>query len=135
MTLRAVTELVDNLPGIEVGAKWGRKTWMVRGNSVLWERPLGKTDVERLGDRTVPEGDIVAIAVENLDAKDALLAMELPGFFTIEHFNGFPGVLIELRLARAKDVRAAIQLAHSAASARKPRVPAKKPARKPRRKR
>jgi len=55
-----------------------------------------------------PAGEIIAVSVENLDAKDALLAMAPPGFFTIPHFNGYPAVLIALRQARTKDVRAAI---------------------------
>jgi len=37
-----------------------------------------------------------------------LLAMAPPGFFTIPHFNGYAAVLIALRQARTKDVRAAI---------------------------
>jgi hypothetical protein len=133
MKLQAVQSLVEGLPGVEVGTKWGRKTWMVGGRGFTWERPLGKADVERLGDARVPQGDIVAVSVVNLDAKDALLAMELPGFFTIQHFNGYPAVLIELGLAQAKHVRAAIAEAHRAASARPPRAAAKakaKPARK-----
>ncbi len=46
--------------------------------------------------------------VENLDARDALLEMAPPGFFTIAHFSGFPAVLIDLKRARVRDVRAAI---------------------------
>ena len=65
------------------------------------------------GDEEPPAGDILAVKVENLDAKDALLAMELPGFFTIPHFNGYAAVLIALRTARTADVRAAIRAAWS----------------------
>jgi hypothetical protein len=70
------------------------------------------------------------VRVENLDAKDALLEIAPPGFFTIPHFDGYAGVLIALRQARAKDVRAAIldafraiagQAATSGPRARKPR--------------
>jgi hypothetical protein len=130
MTLRAVQALVEGLAGVEVGTKWGRKTWMVGGHGFAWERPLGKADIDRLGDERIPRGDIVAISVGSLDAKDALLSMELPGFFTIQHFNGFPAMLIELALAQAKHVRAAITDAHRTAAARPPAKPKSKRARK-----
>jgi hypothetical protein len=127
MQLSAVVAMADKLPAIEIVEKWGRKTWCVGGHSVVWVRPLGKRDVERIAEagQRVPGGDIVALTTENLDAKDALRSMELPGFFTIEHFNNYPAVLIELSLAQAKHVRAAISDAHRVASAKPPRAPAK----------
>jgi hypothetical protein len=103
-----VAALAGSLPGVVVGTKWGRHTWMVGDRGFAWQRPLTKADLKRLGDTTPPVGDIIAVRVDNLDAKDALLAIGPPGFFTIEHFNGYPAVLIELRLARARDVEAAI---------------------------
>lgn len=127
MTLAKVADFVESLDNVTVGAKWNHKTWMVGEKGFLWERPLSKADLGRLGDRPPPEGDIVAFIVENLDAKDALLAMELPGFFTIQHFNGYPGVLIELRKAKAADVRIAISTAHAVALvAKQPRKRKKK---------
>ena len=108
MTFDAVDAFVMNLPGVTVGTKWGNRTWMVNGKGFAWQRPLRKADLERFGDETPPAGEILAVSVENLDAKDALLAMALPGFFTIAHFNGYPAILIALRQARTKDVRAAI---------------------------
>lgn len=108
MTLEDVDAFAMNLPGVTVGTKWANRTWMVGGKGFAWQRPLRKADLERLGDETPPAGEILAVSVENLDAKDALLAIGLPGFFTIAHFNGYPAVLIALRQARTKDVRAAI---------------------------
>jgi hypothetical protein len=108
MTLEAVNAFAMSLPGVTVGTKWGNRTWMVEGKGFAWQRPLRKADLERFGDETPPAGDILAVSVESLDAKDALLAIALPGFFTIQHFNGYPAVLIALRVARVKDVRAAI---------------------------
>jgi hypothetical protein len=121
------------LPNATVGTKWNHRTWLVNDRGFCWERALSKADLGRLGDTPPPSGDIIAIAVENLDAKDALLAMELPGFFTIEHFNGYPAVLVELRLARPKDVRTAIEAGWRATSAKPPPKPrAKKPHRRAR---
>ena len=135
MKLDAAIAIAESLPSVTVGTKWRARTWMVSDRGFLWERPLGKTDIERLGDNPIPTGDIVGIIVENLNDKDALLAMELPGFFTIQHFNGYPGLLIELRLAQAEHVRAAITEAHRVAVLKGPpksrRKPAKKSASKP----
>jgi hypothetical protein len=108
MTLEAVNAFAMSLPGVTVGTKWGNRTWMVEGKGFAWERPLRKADLERFGDDTPPAGEILAVSVESLDAKDALLAIAPPGFFTIQHFQGYPAVLIALRVARIKDVRAAI---------------------------
>jgi len=129
MKLDAVATYAKTLAGVKVGKRWGKRTWLVGEHGFVWERPLGKADLERYGDETPPSGDIIGIVVENLDAKDALLAMELPGFFTIPHFNGYAAVLVELRKARAPHVRAAIKDAWSVVSER----PAKRP-KKPKRK-
>ena len=135
VTLDRVHATAIKLPGVSVGTKWGTRTWLVGDKGFVWERPLRKSDLERLGDTPPPTNPIVAVSTESLDAKDALLAMELPGFFTIQHFNNYPAVLIELRKARAADVRMAIEQAHSAVAAkatRKKRAP-KNPAPKKRR--
>ena len=108
MTLDAVAAFATDLPGVTVGTKWGNRTWMVVDRSFAWQRPLRRADHERLGDARPPAGDILAVCVENLDAKDALLAMAPPGYFTIAHFNNYPAVLIALKQARVKDVRASI---------------------------
>jgi len=121
MTIDDVDEFVMSLPGVTVGAKWGNRTWMVNGKGFAWQRPFSKADLKRFGDKKPPAGDILAVIVESLDAKDALLAIEPPGFFTIPHFDGYAAVLIALRKARAKDVRAAIRDAFQTASAKRRR--------------
>ncbi len=118
-TLAAVDTYAKTLAGVTVGESWGRKTWVANNKGFVWERPFTKADIRRFGDAEIPQGEILGIRVESLDAKDALLAMGLPGFFTIEHFNGWPGLLIELRLARADDVRRAILHAWTAVTTKK----------------
>jgi hypothetical protein len=117
MTFDDVAALVSGLPGVTVATKWGNHTWLVGGKFFAWRRGFSKADLERFGDETPPAGEILAVRVESLDAKDALLAMAPKGFFTIPHFNGYPAVLIALRQARAKDVRAVLLDAHAAAIA------------------
>jgi hypothetical protein len=127
MTLDAAAAFASGLPDVVVGARWGNRTWLVNGHGFVWVRPLGKADLARFGDEKPPTGDIIGVIVEDLDAKDALLAIAPPGFFTIEHFNGYSAVLVALRVARTRDVRAAIRDAWTVASKRKPKA-----ARKPR---
>lgn len=126
VTIADVEKIVATLPTVTVGTKWGNRTWMVEDKGFAWQRPFSKADLERFGDETPPKGDILAVRVESLDAKDAVLAMELPGFFTIAHFNGYAAVLIELRKARAKDVRTAIQMAFAAVAATATSTPARR---------
>jgi hypothetical protein len=109
MTFDDVDAFATSLPGVTVGARWGNRTWLVKGKGFAWQRPFSKADLKRFGDETPPVGEILAVRVESLDAKDALLAIGPPGFFTIPHFQGYAAVLIALRRARAKDVRAAIR--------------------------
>ena len=118
MKLAQVEALVAELPGVTTGIKWGQEQFLLGDKGFVWRRPLRASDLRHYGEAAPPRGDIVAVRVESLDAKDAILAMELPGFFTIPHFDGYPGLLIELRLARVKDVRAVIVAAHGALSAR-----------------
>jgi hypothetical protein len=118
MTFADVHAFATGLPGVTVGLSWGHRTWVVRGRGFAWERPFTKADIRRFGDEKPPAGEILGVRVESLDAKEALLEMALPGFFSIPHFDGFPGLLIALRKARARDVRAVIADAHAAISAR-----------------
>jgi hypothetical protein len=120
MTFADVDSFAMSLPGVTVATKWGHRTWMVGDRGFAWQRPFSKADLERFGDETPPAGEILAVRVESLDAKDALLEIGPPGFFTIPHFQGYPGLLIALRKARARDVRAAIEDAHAAMAAEGP---------------
>ncbi len=125
MTFAQVDAYATSLPGVAIGARWGNKTWMINENGFAWERPLSKADLKRLVDAggTLPAGEILAVNVDGLDAKDAILSMDLPGYFTIEHFVNFPAILIELRKARVKDVKASVRDAFELAAAKKPSKP------------
>lgn len=87
------------LPETEASTSWRNPCWKVRGKAFVWQRPFSKKDRADLGD-DVPEGDIVAVRVEDLGEKEAILATPGP-WFTIPHFDGYPAVL--LRLAEANE--------------------------------
>jgi hypothetical protein len=44
----------------------------------------------------VPQPQVLAVRVANLDEKEAILAMDATKFFTEPHYNGYPAVLIRL---------------------------------------
>lgn len=107
-TLGQVARLAAALPDVVELDRRGLRTWVVTGRTFAWERPFTKADVERFGDAAPPDGPILAVRVADLDDKEATLAAHPESFFTIPHFDGFPGVLIQLRAAGAGDLREAI---------------------------
>ena len=130
MTFDDVHELATSLPNVTVATRWGNRTWVVGKASFAWQRPFSKADLARFGDETPPSGEILAVRVENLDAKEALLAIAPRGFFTIPHFQGHAAILIALRVARARDVRAAVLDAYATvAPSDPPRARRRKPGR------
>jgi hypothetical protein len=108
VSLDEVGRLASALPGVTEGERHGHRTWFVAGKSFLWERPFSKADIRRFGDSAPPGGAIVAVAVEDLGEKDAVLAEHRRGFFTISHFDGYAAVLIQLQAVLKRPLREAI---------------------------
>ncbi len=103
MTLDEVGAFVSSLPEVAEGARHGNRTWFVAGKAFAWERPLTKADIRRFGDETPPDGDIVAVSVADLAEKEAVLAEGSAGVFTMQHFDGYAAVLLQLkRVAKRK---------------------------------
>jgi hypothetical protein len=96
------------LPEVTEGEQRGNRAWSVAGKTFAWERPFSKADIRRYGDQAPPGEPILAVRVEDLGEKEAVLAAGHHGFFTIPHFNGYAAVLIELRAAAAGPLREAI---------------------------
>jgi len=107
-TFDDVAVLAAELPGSTEDERHGNRTWFVAGRAFAWERPFSKADIRRFGEQAPPDGPILAVRVEDLGEKEAVLAAEPTAFFTIPHFDGYSAVLIQLRKVSAKALREAI---------------------------
>jgi hypothetical protein len=107
-TLEDATAIALSLAEVTEGERYGNRTWSVGGKAFAWDRPFSKADIKRFGDATPPDGPILAVRVEDLAEKEAVLAAQLKGFFTIPHFDGYPAVLIQLKTVGKRALREAI---------------------------
>jgi hypothetical protein len=104
-TLDDVAAIALELPGSIEGERHAGRVWSVGKKAFAWERPLTKADVRRFGAAPVPPGPLVAVRVEDLMEKEAVLAAGTRGVFTIPHFDGYAAVLIELPLVPKRALR------------------------------
>lgn len=108
VSLDEAARMAMDLPHVEQGERHGTRSWSVAGKTFAWERSFSKADIRRFGDATPPDGPILAVRVADLGEKEAVLASEPTGFFTIPHFDGFSAVLIQLKAVTKRALREAL---------------------------
>jgi len=107
-TVDAAAALALELPEVTEGVRHDHRTWFVGGKAFAWERPFSKADLRRFGDLAPPAGPILAVCVEDLVEKEAVLAAQPEAFFTIPHFDNYPAILIQLKVVTKRALRDAL---------------------------
>lgn len=98
-----------SFPEVTEGMSWNHRTWFVGKKGFAWERPFTKADIKRFGDETPPDGPILAVKVEDLAEKAAVLEANPKAFFTIPHFDGYAAVLVQLQKVTKRQLRDALE--------------------------
>jgi hypothetical protein len=87
---RIALSLPETVEGEDRFAFSVRSRDKLRGFAWVW--------LERIAPKKarVPNPEVLAVRVANLDEKDILLSIDAGKFFTEPHYNGYPAVLIRL---------------------------------------
>ena len=96
-TIHDAARIALALPEVTEEERRDNRSWAVAGKTFAWERPYSKADIKRFGDAVPPPEPILAVRVDDLIEKEAVLATGTRGVFTIQHFDGYAAILIELR--------------------------------------
>jgi hypothetical protein len=107
-TIEDAARFARALPEVIEHERLANRSWSVGGKTFAWERPFSKADIKRFGELTPPREPILAVRVEDVIEKEAVLAAGTRGVFTIPHFDGYAAILIELRSVAKRPLKEAI---------------------------
>ena len=107
-TLDDVAAIALSFSEVTEGVRYGNRSWMVNGKTFVWERPFTKADIKRFGDAPIPDGEIIAVSVEDQMDKQAVLASNPKAFFSIQHLDGYNAYLIRLNKVTSRQLRDAL---------------------------
>ena len=102
-TLDDVRSIARELPGsIEGGDRFGFSV-MVKGKSkgYVWS---WAERVDPKKPKVINDG-VLAVRVPNVQAKEMILQSDSVVFFTEDHYNGYPAVLVRIEAISAEDLR------------------------------
>ena len=103
--LEDLARIMGELPEVVEGEHHGHATWSVRGKGIAWLRPFSKADLKRFGEQMPPAAPILAVNTKDLHEKEGVLAAGVDGVFTIQHFDNYPAVLVEIGVIDRQDLR------------------------------
>ncbi|GAB2459670.1 hypothetical protein [Jatrophihabitans fulvus] len=119
LSMDDVAALALAFPGVVETESYGHRAWAVptgrpKPARFAWDRPFSKADVRRFGDDPVPQGEILAVALADLNETEAALAAHPGTVFTIPHLAGYPAVLVHLERATREVVAELLEDAYLA---------------------
>ena len=95
LTLDDVHEIAIGFPGVEEGRSYGTRAWRV-----------GKKFMMRAKERM---DDVLVVGVDNLDEKELLLEQAPDLYFTTDHYNGYPALLLRVNKMGKRELKAFIE--------------------------
>ncbi len=96
LTIEDVAEIALTFPGVEEGKSYGTRAWRV-----------GKKFMMRAKERM---DDVLVVGVDNLDEKELLLEQAPDLYFTTDHYNGYPALLLRVNKMSKRELKVFIEL-------------------------